>query len=143
MRPALRTELVHVHLPTTFILGGRSDVAGMEADTRIETVRDLVGLLGEVLKLGDSTLNDGSILAQDLDSAVAMDGILLHLATIRFDLQSHRISETIASANPGDLEHVSICLQKVKNTVSCLTDDHPVSYVKKAPGLPSASGLRD
>ena len=102
----------------------------MDADTRIKTVTglsNLVDLLGEVLKLGDSTLTDDSMLARDLDSAVAMDDILLHLATTSFDLQSHQVSEIVGSAGPGDLEHAFTCLQKVKETVSCLTDSQPAS----------------
>lgn len=102
----------------------------MGPDTRIGTVNglpDLVDLLGEVLRLGDSTLIDGSMLARELGSAVAMDSILLYLATIRSDLQSHRVSETVASAGPGDLEHLFTCLQNVKDTVSYLADTQPVS----------------
>lgn len=99
---------------------GEDTTIGVEMD-----LPNLVNLLGEVLQLGDSTLSDGSILARDLDSAVAMDDILLHLATIRFDVQSQRVEEIIKSASLWSLEHVFTCLRKVKDTISCLIDIQP------------------
>ena len=47
-----------------------------------------VEVLDEIITVGDESLADDSILAEDLNFAVAMDGMLLQKETLRFSLQA-------------------------------------------------------
>ena len=47
-----------------------------------------VEVIDEIITVGDESLADDSILAEDLNFAVAMDGMLLQLETLRFSLQA-------------------------------------------------------
>lgn len=84
---------------------------------------ELYGRIHDIIALGDTTLENGTEIAKDLDSAVMMDDVLIQLATLRYELRSNTDLLAFISNTPERRDLVLQNLEQIIHLVGNLERD--------------------